>query len=299
MKDKSYRSTPTGGEVGRFLRSLRWSDKSQNTLDTYEIVLARLAYDHAHFQTLDEFTTENLRDFLDEHWGEAAPATRRNRLAIVKSFFTWAVQERDLARNPAETIKPPKKASVERQAYGPDVIEKLRRAQPTLREQIAVQLLGMLALRKNELRLIRLSDFDLAKSTLLVHGKGGKVVVLPIGFDDIKRDLELYLIGRDPGEYLLYPKLDSTRPMTASSVHRWLKRSLRRAGLPESIKLHELRHSAADNLWRETGNLMLAQQLLRHSSVATTQQYLHPTREDLADALAQMQVVRSRDDDLA
>jgi len=44
---------------------------------------------------------------------------------------------------------------------------------------------------------------------------------------------------------------------------------------------------------------MLAQQLLRHSSVATTQEYLHPTRDDLADALAKMQVVRSRDDDLA
>ena len=30
--------------------------------------------------------------------------------------------------------------------------------------------------------------------------------------------------------------------------------------------------------WRQTGNLMLAQQLLRHESVATTQAYLHPTR---------------------
>jgi site-specific recombinase XerD len=38
---------------------------------------------------------------------------------------------------------------------------------------------------------------------------------------------------------------------------------------------------------------MLAQQLLRHASVATTQAYLHPTREDLSEALAQMQVVRS------
>ena len=44
-------------------------------------------------------------------------------------------------------------------------------------------------------------------------------------------------------------------------------------------------HSAADNLWRQTGNLMLAQQLLRHESVATTQAYLHPTRDDLAAAL--------------
>ena len=62
------------------------------------------------------------------------------------------------------------------------------------------------------------------------------------------------------------------------------------------MKLHELRHSAADNLWRETGNLMLAQQLLRHESVATTQAYLHPTREDLSAALAGLQVVGSPDE---
>ena len=63
-----------------------------------------------------------------------------------------------------------------------------------------------------------------------------------------------------------------------------------------TLKLHELRHSAADNLWRETGNLLLAQQLLRHESVATTQAYLHPTREDLSHALAGLQVVRLPDE---
>jgi site-specific recombinase XerD len=52
------------------------------------------------------------------------------------------------------------------------------------------------------------------------------------------------------------------------------------------MKPHELRHSAADNLWRKTGNLVLASKLLRHESVATTQAYLHPSREDLAEALS-------------
>jgi site-specific recombinase XerD len=82
-------------------------------------------------------------------------------------------------------------------------------------------------------------------------------------------------------------------------MHRWFKRCLERAGLPTTIKTHELRHSAADHLWRATGNLMLAQQLLRHESVATTQDYLHPTRDDLAAGLASFKVVRSESEETA
>ncbi len=88
--------------------------------------------------------------------------------------------------------------------------------------------------------------------------------------------------------------------MDHGSVHRWFKRTLEKAGLPQEIKLHELRHSAADNLWRATGDLVLAQQLLRHESVATTQGYLHPTRDDLAAGLESLeQVVRSDSEDSA
>ena len=288
MKDKAYRSTPVGGEVGRFMRAFKWSDKTQNTLDTYEIVLARLAYNFAHYTDIRQFTVEDIRDFLDEHWSESSPATRRNRLAIVKSFFNFCVEERGLEVNPASRIKPPKKPNVERQAYSPNVIEQLRAAQPTMREQIAVQLLGLLGLRKNELRLLRVKDFDVGKGTFIVHGKGNKVVVMDIAIQSLKDDLNLELLTREPDEYLLYPRERKTDPMDAASLHRWFKKALTRAGLSESIKIHELRHSAADNLFRETGNIVLSQQLLRHSSVATTQDYLHPAREDLADALASL-----------
>ena len=61
---------------------------------------------------------------------------------------------------------------------------------------------------------------------------------------------------------------------------RWFKRCLERAGASD-FPMHELRHSAGDHLWRRTGNLVLAQQLLRHESIETTRQYLHPTREDI------------------
>ena len=38
-------------------------------------------------------------------------------------------------------------------------------------------------------------------------------------------------------------------------------------------------------LWRESGNLTMAQRLLRHSSPATTAAYLHPILDDLQAAL--------------
>ena len=87
MQDKSYRATPVGGEVGRFLRALRWSGHSENTLLSYETTLPRVALDFAHLESLEELTTDRPRDFLDEHWGEASPATRRQRLAAIKSFL--------------------------------------------------------------------------------------------------------------------------------------------------------------------------------------------------------------------
>ncbi len=100
MKDKGYRVSFVGGEVGRFMRAFRWQDRTQNSLDTYEIVLSRLAVDFGHYTALEQFTTDNLRAFLEEHWGDSAPATRRNRLAINKSFFRYCVDERGPRRIP-------------------------------------------------------------------------------------------------------------------------------------------------------------------------------------------------------
>ena len=76
---------------------------------------------------------------------------------------------------------------------------------------------------------------------------------MPIAFPDLKADLELELRARQPDEYLLHPKWSLKRPLDPSALHLHFKNWLERAGLPATIKMHELRHSAADNLWREPG----------------------------------------------
>jgi hypothetical protein len=53
--------------------------------------------------------------------------------------------------------------------------------------------------------------------------------------------------------------------------------------------MHELRHSAIDELRRRTGGIVAGSQLARHESVATTQTCLHPTQEDLIARMKQME----------
>lgn len=291
VKDKTYRQTPIGYQAARFLRSLRWADASENTLESYELPLVWLARDHADFDGLERFCepggTEYLREFLDRHWSEAAPATKAHRVKVLRSFFAWAVTEGVIAFNPALAIRMPKARKTDRLAYKRGLLLRLITAQPSLRDQCALQFLGRMALRKDELRRLRIRDIDLARDLITVHGKGSKVVVLPLALSSLRDDLYLHVQGdeRKPDEYLLHPRSHPTRMMDPSTVHRWFKRCLERADLPATIEPHELRHSAADELWRETGNIVLAQQLLRHESVGTTQDYLHPTREDLAAGL--------------
>jgi integrase/recombinase XerC len=297
VKDKSYRRSPLGQEVGRYLRALRWSDHAEATLNAYEETLARLAIEHDDFEGVGGFCTpvgtQYLRDFLERHWGDAASATKRRHTAAVRSFCTWALAEGLCAWNPAASIRAPRdrRGGEERVAYAIPVLLKLVRSQESLRDQCALQLLCRMALRKNELRLLTIADVDLVRNLLVVTGKGGKRTVLPLEFRSLRDDLYLHIQGegRQPREYLLYPRSRKNEPMDPASVHRWFKRCLEVAGLPTSIKPHEMRHSAADHLWRGTGNIVMAQELLRHSSPETTRRYLHPTRNDLTVAMHRLE----------
>ncbi len=54
------------------------------------------------------------------------------------------------------------------------------------------------------------------------------------------------------------------------------------AGLDQHHTFHRLRHSAVNNVYRETKDILLTQRFARHSSLLVTSVYLHPTDEDLA-----------------
>jgi integrase/recombinase XerC len=154
----------------------------------YEHVLGLFAVEHADLSLAELEPPQGggvVRAFLDHHWRSASPATKAQRLAILRSFLTWLVGEGLLRANPAQNIRSPKRKRTVRAVLTREDIDGLIAAQSTLREQVALMLLAYLGLRKDKLRQTRLGDIDLEARTMTVHGKGGHVDTLPIGFEHV------------------------------------------------------------------------------------------------------------------
>ena len=58
-----------------------------------------------------------------------------------------------------------------------------------------------------------------------------------------------------------------------------------KAGFDRFFSFHSLRHTSVTNLYRATRDLLLTQRFARHSHLATTTTYTHPSDEDLAESV--------------
>lgn len=287
MKDKSYRRYPLGEEVGRFLRALRVERRSVNTRESYETVLRRLVLDHRDFESLERFCEPDgydlLIDFLDRHWGDSTGDTLGQRSAVVRSFFRWAKRSSKVPFNPAEEIRVPRGSRRLREAHELTEIRLIAGAQTRMSDEAAVLVMGRLGLRKMEAARLQARDVNLAQDVIYIRdAKGGKPAELPITFPDLRQALSLWLSEpeRKATDHLVAPLRGPPRALNAASVHRWWERCCERAGV-YGFTLHELRHSALHRIYRETGDLYAAKQLARHASVRTTEEYLHPSADDL------------------
>jgi integrase len=150
-----------------------------------------------------------------------------------------------------------------------------RRYPSGLRNLLAVRLMLECGLRCGEVVAIRPEHIDLDTCRLLVReGKGAKDRV--VWFSDDLRDLIVHWLERRPASDWLLCTRHATQVNTRY-LRELVKRKALAAGISEADRVtpHTLRHTFATDLFRRERNILLVQRALGHSSVMTTQVYMH------------------------
>ena len=129
--------------------------------------------------------------------------------------------------------------------------------------------------RLSELRGLRVSDVSFDQKTLQVLGKGRKRRVIPVG-DRTLKALNKWVIryrGSLSGGDWLFTDRSGTQ-LTARNIHQLMARLGKKQGV--RFNPHLIRHSSATWFMSQQGaNLEILRQILGHSSILVTQQYLH------------------------
>jgi integrase/recombinase XerC len=222
--------------------------------------------------------------------GGAARTTLARRTSAVKTFTAWATRRGLLADDPAVRLQLPKaRRSLpavlrQDQALAAMAAADLGAEQGdplALRDRLIVELLYATGIRVSELCGLDIDDVDTGRRLLRVLGKGNKQRTVPFGAPALAAltswltDGRPELVKDDSGPALLLgPRGRRLDPRQARTVVHQTMSAV--DGAPD-IGPHGLRHSAATHLLEGGADLRIVQELLGHSSLATTQLYTHVT----------------------
>ena len=292
-----------------YLESLRVERGfSQHTLRNYRVDLdAFLRWCARHGVDPLHATHRQLRSYFGEmDAARYARSTMNRRLSSLKGFYRWMNLVGAVDADPAEALSGPKRGKhlphVLKQGdmarllavHGPVGLDGQPRVQTPedMRDQAILEFLYACGARISEASGLRVQDVDFDARLVKLLGKGNKERIVPL------HNLCLHAMGtylRDvrPGFLVGKPATDRFfvsargKPMSADSMRKMFKATVRAAGLDEGFSPHDMRHTFATDLLDGQADLRSVQEMLGHASLSSTQIYTHLSPARLKDAHAQ------------
>jgi integrase/recombinase XerC len=246
---------------------------------------------------LSDVSRMTLRSWLGTVAEGLMPASIARKLSSVRAFYVFLGRTGEVRENPAALLQSPKLSRglplvlraeaaaevVEAPDSGPQGSEIER-----LRDRVMLELLYGSGLRVSELFALSLEAVDLRAAEVRVLGKGRKERIVPISGKALEA-LALYLPRRAELAHPRTRKLDEAalllsvrgRRLGVRQIQKLVQRYGALGAGRADLHPHALRHSYATHLLEGGADLRVIQELLGHSSLATTQRYTHVSLDQL------------------
>lgn len=278
-----------------FLRWIVFLEQRSTGVQFEKVELGTITRDR-----LNEMTRSDISDFLAfcaSHLGNEVSA-RQNKLSAIRSLYSYLQDVDDskiVRRNPAAEVstakrpKPvPKFLTLEESKQLLDAVRADRSASNS-RDYCIIMWLLSCGMRLTEIAGVNLKDIKRSKSgdSLLLRGKGRKERIVALNAQCMDA-LEDYLVSRehmkhDPDEQALFLSNQGKR-ISQRQIERFVGKYMLKAGLEgRSFSPHKLRHTSATLAYLYGGaDVLDIQAQLGHSSIATSQIYIHTLSQNRA-----------------
>jgi len=237
---------------------------------------------------------DTIRGFVEYCYDTGlSKVTTRRKIFALKSFFKFLYNNDLIANNPAKSISIPKRGNKIPQFLTYKQIKKLLDF-PLMefvdfRDRALLEVFYSTGARTSEIASADITDCDFDGGRLKVHGKGLTERMVFLG-DDSLDCLERYLNEREKRFHKLTEPLFVNRNgerITVRSIFNVVTKRAEGVGISGKISPHILRHSFATEMLNRGVDVRWLQEFLGHSSVKTTQTYLHLTKERLKKSYEQ------------
>lgn len=183
-------------------------------------------------------------------------------ISAIRGLYNWMMIQYKLAENPARYLISPKKDKIIPHIINAEDIIKAVKQEPQRDIKLAIMMMASMGLRVSEARALKYEDINLNSSQAIIMGKGRKE------------------------RYIYFPTyiiemIKATGKKEGAIFEGWEDREFRYAIFAAFKRIgvnaspHQLRHSFATRAINEGMRLDVLREILGHTSIATTQIYLH------------------------
>lgn len=218
--------------------------------------------------------------------GYASSSYARMHFAL-KVFFRYLIKEKILDAKILLFLESPKVWQLIPEVLSLSEIEKLLSVIEgdnfdKKRDKAILEVLYGCGLRVSELCALNISDVE--DDFLKVRGKGGKERLVPIGKKAIEAVDQYLIYGQFPAENVALFLNNRNKRVDRVWVWRLVKFYAEEAGITKSISPHTFRHTFATHLLDGGADLRFIQDMLGHTTIASTERYTHVNMTQLRES---------------
>ena len=284
--------------VDDFLRHLHYEKNySQKTVESYALDL-RQWFDFMgqnHSNCVLNLELKELKSWQYDLFNRGCKSsTILRKLSSLRSFYNFLYKRSLIKTNWASFLTSPKlEKHLPKFLFESEMqtilAEPISDSFADLRDYLIFEILYCTGLRVSELASLKVSMVRQSDGKLIVRGKGNKERVVFLG-DSAKSCLQRYLVLRNgrrtknqDEDALFLSQRDSV--LSIRGIQYLVSSYLDKLGIFKHISPHVLRHSFATHLLNSGADIRSVQELLGHSSLATTQVYTHISKQKMREVL--------------